>query len=131
MPEDIIEVKEKVNWKEHEFITQGGLCRNYITSTGYDDIALQFEKWYAIIPRSLKDEIITRIWEEFDFTISPTDKKWLILLNDMWDWAYLHSLVLTLQEYDQDEAFLRNTEECYKKRDFEQLWYLYYPETGV
>ena len=101
MPDDIIEVKEKVNWKENEFTAQGGLCRNYITPSGYEDIALQFEKWYYIIPRYLKDEKFTRIWEEFDFTISPTDKKWLILLNDFWDWAYLHGIVMTVQDYDQ------------------------------
>ena len=100
MPEDIIEVKEKINWKEHEFTAQGGLCRNCITPTGYDDIALQFEKWYHIIPRHLKDDEITRIWSEFDFTISPTDKKWLTLLNDFWDWAYIHGLVMTVQDYD-------------------------------
>ena len=121
MPDDIVEVKDKVNWKEHEFIAQGGLCRNYITAEGVEDIALQFEKWYAIIPRPLKDENITKIWSEFDFNISPTDKKWLLLLNDIWDWAYIHGLVMTLQEYDSRERRLQEYLRITRKRDQDEF----------
>lgn len=123
MPDDnIIEVKEKVNWKENEFTAQGGLCRNCITLKGTDSIALQFKKWYHIIPKHLKDQEIISIWEDFDLTISPTDSdKWLTLLNTFWDWAYIHGMVMTLQAYNPLEIEWNELGRMTKEKDIDGI----------
>ena len=100
MPDDIVEVKEKINWKE-EFVIQGKIVRNSIRLQ-YSQTSLEFKVWYNLIPSALLDQTIMETWDSFNLNSSPKDSdKWLDLFNKFWNWAWDHNLVLTTQEYDK------------------------------
>jgi len=100
MPDDIIELKEKINWKE-EFVIQGKIVRNSIR-THHSKTSLEFKVWYNLIPSALLDKTIEETWSDFNLKSSPTDSDaWLGLFNKFWNWAWDHALVLTTQEYDK------------------------------
>lgn len=116
MPDDIVEVKEKINWKE-EFVIQGKIVRNSIRSQ-HSKTSLEFKVWYNLIPSALLDQTIADTWTKFDLTSSPRDPDvWLDLFNKFWNWAWDHALVLTTQEYDQLSTDWNELGRMIKRRD--------------
>jgi len=120
MDNNIIELKEKINWKE-EFVIQGKIVRNSIRSK-HSKTSLEFKVWYNLIPSPLLDQSIVETWEDFDLNTSPNSSdKWLNLFNKFWNWAWDHALVLTTQEYDPLETEWNELGRMIKRRDKDGL----------
>lgn len=125
-----ITLKDKLNWKEL-FYEQSRLCRKYATQDwkGSDQQKWEmntFHLWYNLIPDYLKDEDLDQAWRETIEKDSIRSEDWIELYHAFWNWAYRHSLVLSVQEYDKDETILDKAIHYVEARDFERLWDLFF-----
>ena len=116
MPDDIIELQEKINWKD-KFFKQSLKVTNCISSL-HSSTSREFEIWYYSIPYALKDGTLYSTWEKFNLNTSPKEyKKWLLLYNQFWNWAWDHRLLLTTLEYDPLAIEWNDLGSLLKRRD--------------
>jgi len=132
MSEDIIEIKEKLNWKEL-FYEQSRICRAQASlehSHSNDRAAtkLSFRLWYNLIPDGLKDDILEQTWRSIVEDGHPHADDWIDLYQEFWNWSFRHNFVLTIEEYNLDESLLMETKTFIESRNFEELWNCYFPE---
>ena len=132
MPDDIIEVKEKVDWRTL-FYEQSRICRSYasvdhVHPNDRAETRLSFRLWYTLIPDGLKDNILEESWRSIMEGSFPSADDLLDLYQEFWNWAYRHSLVLTIAEYNQDEQLLAKTKMYIESRNFLELWNCYFTE---
>ena len=132
MSDDIIEIKEKLNWKEL-FYEQSRICRAQASlehAHPHDRAAtkLSFRLWYNLIPDDLKDNVLEESWRSIVEDGHPHANNWIDLYQQFWNWGYRHALVLTIQQYNQDEELLAKTKTFIESRNFEELWNCYFSE---
>ena len=132
MSDDILEVKEKIDWRTL-FYDQSRICRaqasiDHNHPNERDTTKLSFRLWYNLIPDDLKDNILEESWRSIYESDRPYADDWIDLYQQFWNWGYRHNLVLTIQQYDQDEQLLMKTKTCIESRNFEELWNCYFSE---